>query len=139
MVSGGEVVLCLESVCLLLPTASCKLQRLLGIAGLQMSSGKEERFSAILTYNLILLRHYCNMYTFAADGQHTAAPECDPVVGMLPGGQHLCTLPVHSTLFCALRLAYLYPLPLLFRQPLMREPAASSCRQLHWKAAVASR
>ena len=45
MVSGGEVVLCQVSVCLLLPTASCKLQRLLGIAGLQMSSGKEERFS----------------------------------------------------------------------------------------------
>ena len=59
MVSGGEVVLCLESVCLLLPTASCKLQRLLGIAGLQMSSGKEERFSAILTYNLIDIIAIC--------------------------------------------------------------------------------
>ena len=67
------------------------------------------------------------MYTFAADGEHTAAPECDSIVGMLPGCQRLCTLPVQSTLFCALRLAYLYPLPLLFRQTLMREPY---CQQL---------
>ena len=67
------------------------------------------------------------MYTFAADGEHTAAPECDLPTGVLSGCQHLCILPVQSTLFCALRLAYIYPLPLLFRQTLQEK---SYCQQV---------
>ena len=76
------------------------------------------------------------MNTFVADGQHTAAPERDLAVEVLLECQHPCTLPVQSTLLCTLRLACLYPLPLLVPQTLIRRPyylqlqAAATARQL---------
>ena len=59
-------------------------------------------------------------------------------VGVLLECQHLCTLPVQPTLFFAMRLAYLYPLPLLFtanpiRETLLPAGAGGCC----WKAPAA--
>ena len=73
---------------------------------------------------MIWLSCYNNMYTFVVDGEHTAVPECNlpRPVRVLSECQHLSTLPVQSTLFCALSLSYSYPLPLLLQQTLTRKP-----------------
>ena len=85
-------------------------------------------------HSAMICTHYTT-YTLVADGENTAAPECDLPVGMLSECQHLCILSALSVgtqrrLVTVLRLGYLYSLPLLFRQPYQGNRIAGNCRQL---------